>query len=89
MNNPQDTELIAGILAVLLMGLPFLGCGLLFIMEVFWIWMIIDCVNNKQLQQGNDKLVWILIIVFTNWIGALIYFFVQRPKKKQDVNKAT
>jgi len=47
---------------------------------VLWIWMLIDCLNNKELD-SNEKLVWALIIVFTQLIGAIIYFFVGRKKK--------
>jgi hypothetical protein len=47
---------------------------------VFWAWMIVDCAQNEP-NQGNDKIVWILIIIFTNWIGALIYYFVRRPER--------
>ncbi len=46
----------------------------------FWIWMIIDCAT-KEPSDGNDKLVWILILIFTHWIGALIYFLVRRPAR--------
>ena len=46
----------------------------------FWIWMIIDCANNEP-NKGNDKLIWILIIVLTGWLGAAIYYFVRRPKR--------
>jgi hypothetical protein len=48
--------------------------------SIFWVWMIIDCAT-KEPAQGNDKLVWILIIVFTHWIGALIYYLVRRPQR--------
>jgi hypothetical protein len=47
---------------------------------ILWIWMIIDCAT-KERSQGNDKLVWILVIVLTHWIGALIYLLVRRPKR--------
>lgn len=47
---------------------------------IFWIWMIIDCAT-KEPDKGNDKIVWILIIVLTHLIGALIYFIVRRPKR--------
>jgi hypothetical protein len=47
---------------------------------VFWIWMIVECAT-KEPSQGNDKIVWILIIVFTQLIGALIYYFVRRPQR--------
>jgi hypothetical protein len=42
--------------------------------------MIIDCATNEP-AEGNDKLIWILVIVLTNWIGALIYYFVRRPQR--------
>ena len=48
--------------------------------SVFWVWMIIDCAT-KEPAEGNDKLIWILIIVFTHWVGALIYYFVRRPQR--------
>ena len=47
---------------------------------IFWIWMVVDCAT-KEPSEGNDKLVWILVIVFTHLIGALIYFLVRRPKR--------
>ena len=46
----------------------------------FWIWMLIDCAKYEP-SEGNDKVVWILIIVLLNWVGALIYYFVRRPTR--------
>ena len=46
----------------------------------FWIWMIVDCVNNEP-SKGNDKLIWILVIVLASWLGAAIYYFARRPKR--------
>ena len=50
---------------------------------VFWIWMLIDCASHEP-SHGNDKLVWIVIMIFTNWIGALLYLFVRRPRRIAD-----
>jgi hypothetical protein len=47
---------------------------------IFWIVMLVDCAT-KESSQGNDKLAWILIILFAHWIGALIYFLVRRPRR--------
>jgi hypothetical protein len=47
---------------------------------ILWIWMIVDCAT-KEPSEGNDKLIWILIIVLTHWIGALIYLLVRRPRR--------
>ncbi|HPA47395.1 MAG TPA: PLDc N-terminal domain-containing protein [bacterium] len=61
----------------------FLPLILLFVGSlVFWIWMIIDCAMNEP-SEGNDKIIWILIIVLVQIIGALIYFFVRRPRRME------
>jgi hypothetical protein len=48
----------------------------------FWIWMLIHAAQNKGLSEG-EKVAWVLIIVLVHFLGALIYFFVGRPKAKQ------
>jgi Phospholipase_D-nuclease N-terminal len=47
---------------------------------IFWVLMIIKCAT-KESSQGNNKLIWILIIIFTHWIGALVYYLVRRPQR--------
>ena len=47
---------------------------------LFWIWMIVDCALHES-STGNDKIVWILVILFTHLIGALLYYFVRRPRR--------
>ena len=47
---------------------------------VFWIWMLIHAVTNKGLGDG-EKIAWVLVIFFLHFIGALIYFFIGRPKE--------
>lgn len=46
----------------------------------FWIWMLVDCIQHEP--SGTEKIVWILIIIFTGVIGAAIYFFVRRGKNR-------
>ena len=50
---------------------------------ILWVWMIVDCAT-KEPSEGNDKLIWILIIVLTNWIGALLYLLIRRPKRIEE-----
>lgn len=56
------------------------------LLAIFWIWMIIDCAT-KEPNQGNEKIVWLIIILLANWIGAAIYFFVRRPKRMIEVGE--
>ncbi len=65
-----------GILALL--GMVIGGCFVLAAF-VFWIWMLIDALTNKGLTD-TEKLIWVVVIIFVHFIGALIYFFVGRPK---------
>jgi hypothetical protein len=47
---------------------------------VFWIWALIDCAT-KEPNEGNQKVVWILVIVFTHFLGALLYVLIRRPDR--------
>jgi hypothetical protein len=55
--------------------------GLLLGLTGLWIWMIIDCATN-EVGPGDDRLIWILVVVLTDWIGALVYLTVRRPKRR-------
>lgn len=65
-------------------GLVFVLGMLIFCVCVFgfWIWMLVDCISNTP-DKDSLKVIWILVIVFAGWIGALVYFFVQKPKNFQ------
>ena len=53
---------------------------------VFWIIMIIDCVK-REFKGENDKVVWILVLVFLGFIGAIIYYFVVKVNDKKEIKK--
>ncbi len=53
---------------------------------ILWIWALIDCVTNES-SEGNDKLVWILIIALTHLIGAIIYLVVRRPQRQATLGR--
>jgi hypothetical protein len=52
---------------------------------VLWIWALVDCVQvpDDSMYQSGNKLVWVLIIVFLNWIGALLYLVIGRPRRQR------
>lgn len=65
-----------------LLFLPLLLVGVLG--TVFWIWMLVDCALHEP-AEGNDKLVWVIIILFTHVLGAALYFFIRRPRRSTRV----
>jgi hypothetical protein len=50
----------------------------------FWIWTLIDCAT-KEAPEGNTKIVWVIIVVITGIIGALIYYWVRRPQRIAEI----
>lgn len=66
------------------MGLGF-GCVAFFILlslaaQVFWLWMFVECLT-KEPSEGNDKLIWALVIFFGNFLGALLYLLLRRNER--------
>lgn len=70
-------EFVAG-LGVLLVIVFLVGLSLA--LTVFWIWMLVDAIQNKGLNDG-EKIGWVLAIVFFHLIGSLLYLFIGRPKR--------
>jgi hypothetical protein len=60
---------------ILIIGVPLLLFGLI----GFWIWMLIDAIKRK-FKEDNEKLIWILVLLFANWLGAIIYYFAVKRK---------
>ena len=56
--------------------IPFIALAAI----AFWIWMLIDCAMNEP-SEDNDKIVWMLVIILTSGLGALIYFILRRPER--------
>ena len=46
----------------------------------FWVWTLVDCIKNEP-SEGNDKVIWILVIALAGWIGSLVYLFARRSER--------
>ena len=62
-----------GILWILMAALSIVALGV-------WIWALVDAIQNPALD-STMRLVWILVIVFTQIIGAIIYLAVGRSRR--------
>ena len=59
--------------AILAVGL---GLGAL----AFWIWMLVDCIKHES-NEGNERVVWVIVIIATKLVGAIVYYFARRSKR--------
>ncbi len=64
------------LLALLMRGFD----GIAIFVAIFWAWVLIDCVT-KETAEGNDRVAWLLVILFAPVIGALAYYFIRRPER--------
>lgn len=72
----SSTDVVAGLGA-----LVFLAFALLIGLAcfAFWIWMLVHAIQNKGLSD-TERIVWVLVIIFVQVIGPIIYFLVGKPK---------
>ncbi|PWU14958.1 MAG: hypothetical protein C5B50_16290 [Verrucomicrobia bacterium] len=72
--------MIAGIISGAFGIFFFLVSGVIGIaLFAFWIWMLIHAITNKGLTD-TEKIIWVLVVIFLHALGALLYFFIGRPK---------
>lgn len=56
--------------------------GIVILAFVFWIWMLINCLMRKKFE---DKLVWVLVILFLHVIGAILYYVLVKSKNRREM----
>jgi Phospholipase_D-nuclease N-terminal len=80
----KEGEGMFAMLDVIGAGMGILGgtiaLALALFVAVFWIWMLVDAVQNRGLSEG-EKIGWVLAIVFFHILGSLLYFFIGRPRR--------
>ena len=69
------TEVISGAIAG-----PALLAELALVSTAFWAIVLVDAATNES-KQGNDKIVWVLIILFANLLGAFLYIGFRRKRR--------
>ncbi len=49
-----------------------------------WIYALVDAIRvpDDSMYRAGNKLVWVLVIVFAQFIGAIIYLTVGRPASR-------
>lgn len=60
--------------------IALVGLVLSFIGFIFWIWMLVDAIK----YQKEGRVAWILVIVFFNALGALVYLFAAKIGRKKE-----
>ena len=47
----------------------------------FWVWSLVDAVRAPDNSyRAGSKVVWVLVIALTGFIGSIVYFIAGRPR---------
>jgi len=46
---------------------------------LFWFWMVYDCFVHEP--PSEKRIIWLIVIIVTHFIGALLYYFMRRPER--------
>jgi hypothetical protein len=54
-------------------------------LAALWVWALVDAIRvpDDRDYRAGTKLVWILVIVLTGFIGAAVYLAVGRPVRRR------
>ena len=73
-----------------MMYLGIIGIGELVLVTIMLIVILptilalIDILKNEF--TGNNKIAWLLVVLFTSFIGAVLYFIIGRKQKLSNTN---
>ena len=59
------------------LALIFLFLGVLLILPII---ALVDVIRS-EFRGSNDKLIWVVVILFLNFIGAILYYFIGRSQR--------
>ncbi|MCL2281363.1 MAG: PLDc N-terminal domain-containing protein [Dehalococcoidia bacterium] len=76
MSDLTSFGISAGTLILILIPIVLLELGLM-------IWALVDILHRENVR-GNNKIVWILVIVLIDIIGPIIYFLAGRNEGTKD-----
>lgn len=71
---------VAGGIGAILFCLFFIVAAAIGVLSlVLWIWMLVDAAT-RNFENDSEKIVWVIIIVLTGVVGALIYLVIGRSR---------
>ena len=72
------TIIIASFIGILLFW--FMIFFLLLAGAIFWVWIFIDCLTRENYKEQNDKIVWVIVLLLSSILGAVLYYFLVKRK---------
>jgi hypothetical protein len=65
-----------------LVGMSATALFLALAVFLFWVWAMIHCASNARISM-NEKVIWLLVIFFLPFVGAILYFAARPGRTPQ------
>jgi hypothetical protein len=56
------------------------GLFILFSLAIVWIIALVDILRS-DFKDSNEKLIWVLLVIFLPFLGSILYFVIGRSRK--------
>lgn len=76
----------AAILTLLFTAFLVVGLMMVVGLFVFWVWMLVHALRNPGLDDG-ERISWTVVLCVTHLLGAVLYFFLGRPRAASALNR--
>ena len=74
---------LLGVIAIFAGTLGLVMLAVVILLSIFWLWMLVDALTSSL--PPVEKLIWVLVIFFLHFLGALLYFFIARNGARGNV----
>lgn len=78
-----ETDAASGALGIFLIAIWCFVIVLSLVTTVIWILAIIDIVKRENWKNDNDKIMWLLLVVFINIVSIYYYFFYRKKLDRE------
>jgi hypothetical protein len=52
---------------------------IILVSTIFWVFAIVDIVR-RDFTDPNMKIVWLIVVIFSHWIGSILYYAIGRQQ---------
>ena len=79
----SETDAASGALGIFLIAIWCFVIVLSLVTTVIWILAIIDIIKRDNWKSDNDKIIWLLLVIFVNIVSLYYYFFYRKKLDRE------
>lgn len=82
-DTSTGSDAARGVFGIFFTAMGWFVMVLVLVTTVIWILSIIDIIKRENWKNENDKIIWLLLVVFVNIVSLYYYFFYRKSLDRQ------